>query len=141
MSIQDLISNIKNKNYSDANDVFNSLIGEKINDALDAKKLEVAETIYNEDVEQLDELSNKLLKRYVNKADKSAVRHMNKGGSHAASAQDAEDRAWNAKSDRAYDRAKESEMKHDAKAKYHFKKADNRETGIDLARKKMKNKK
>jgi hypothetical protein len=46
MNIQDLISNIKSGDAQDSNNSFNSIMADKMNNALDAKKREIASDMY-----------------------------------------------------------------------------------------------
>lgn len=53
-SIEDMIDQIDAKDYNKANDVFQDMIGAKIQDALDQQKIAVAGKIYNGEEEQLE---------------------------------------------------------------------------------------
>jgi len=46
MDTNDLIDNIKSGDVAKSNNIFNSIMKDKINDALDAKKQEVASSVY-----------------------------------------------------------------------------------------------
>lgn len=45
--INDLIDAIQNQNFNSAKDTFDSLLSDKLTDALDAEKIVVADTIFN----------------------------------------------------------------------------------------------
>lgn len=53
-NIEDMIDNIGNKDFKQAGDMFNELIGAKIQDALEQQKIAVAGAIYNDEEEQLE---------------------------------------------------------------------------------------
>lgn len=55
--IEDLVQAATTKNYTAANDIFSELMGEKITDALDQEKVNVASQIYNgeEPEEEIDD--------------------------------------------------------------------------------------
>ena len=53
-SIEDMIDQIGAKDFNKANDMFQELIGAKIQDALDQQKIAVAGKIFNGDEEQLE---------------------------------------------------------------------------------------
>lgn len=46
MDTNDLINNIKGGDVAKSNNIFNSIMADKINDALDAKKQEIAGSMY-----------------------------------------------------------------------------------------------
>lgn len=46
MSTQELIDNIKSGDAQSSNNTFNSIMGDKINAALDTRKSEIASTMY-----------------------------------------------------------------------------------------------
>lgn len=60
-----------------AADSFSTLMQNKLSDALEVKKVEVASGIFGESVEQIDEISNKTLKSYMNKAWKDSDKNRN----------------------------------------------------------------
>lgn len=43
----DLINALANNKTAEANNIFNDLMGAKISDALDARKIEIADNVYN----------------------------------------------------------------------------------------------
>jgi len=45
--LNDLIDAIQNQNFNSAKDTFDSLLSDKLTDALDAEKIVVADTIFN----------------------------------------------------------------------------------------------
>jgi hypothetical protein len=47
MSTQDLISAIADANYSAAEDAFDAIMANKVSDAIDAKRIEVAKNLFN----------------------------------------------------------------------------------------------
>lgn len=57
MSIEDLINNVKVGDAAKSNNTFNSLMADKMNAALDAKKQEIAQTMYgvHEETPAVDE--------------------------------------------------------------------------------------
>lgn len=56
--ISDMISDIENKNYTSASEIFNDLLNDRLTDAIDAKKAAVASEIFNdaEETEQEEDL-------------------------------------------------------------------------------------
>jgi hypothetical protein len=46
MSIEDLINNVKVGDAAKSNNTFNNIMADKMNDALNAKKQEIAQTMY-----------------------------------------------------------------------------------------------
>lgn len=44
--ISELIDNIENKDYTAAQDIFNSLLNDKLKDAIEGKKIAIASSIY-----------------------------------------------------------------------------------------------
>ena len=57
MSIEDFINAVSEKDYAKAEPMFQDMMGQRMNDALDAEKIAVANKIYNgieDDEEQLE---------------------------------------------------------------------------------------
>lgn len=54
--INDFIDAIQKQNFNSAKDHFDSLVGEKLNDALEQEKIAVADTIFNDAAEEQIEL-------------------------------------------------------------------------------------
>lgn len=60
MSIEDLLDNLSAGELQKANDVFNDLLSDKLNDALDQERIAVASSIFNdeqqaeEDIEEFE---------------------------------------------------------------------------------------
>ena len=55
ISIEDLLQHAVDQDYNKANKVFGDLMGQKINDVLDQKQIEIASQIYNDNEEDLDD--------------------------------------------------------------------------------------
>lgn len=53
--IEELISSIEDKNFVNSSNIFNSLVSDKMSDALAAKKIEIANRIYNGQEESPEE--------------------------------------------------------------------------------------
>ena len=53
--IEDLINHIQNKEYTDAEQAFNDIIGDRLQDTLDQAKMRIANSMYNDDQEVDDE--------------------------------------------------------------------------------------
>ena len=53
--IEELISSIEDKNFVNSSSIFNDLVSDKMNDALAAKKIELANKLYNGQEESPDE--------------------------------------------------------------------------------------
>lgn len=49
MSIEDLLDNLSAGELQKANDVFNDLLSDKLNDALDQERIAVASSIFNDE--------------------------------------------------------------------------------------------
>lgn len=45
--IEDLINHIQNKEYTDAEQAFNDIIGDRLQDTLDQAKMRIADTMFN----------------------------------------------------------------------------------------------
>lgn len=54
--IEELISSIEDKNFVNSSNIFNSLVSDKMSDALAAKKIEIANRIYNGQEESPEEV-------------------------------------------------------------------------------------
>jgi hypothetical protein len=113
--IEDLMSAAIAQRPMDFESAFKSIINDRITDAIDDKKLELSKTVFNEpedeeeieddedeieeETEKLDELSTPTLKRYAEKANKSAdqldtniERHSGKKVYRKTGAQDQDER-------------------------------------------------
>jgi len=53
--IEDLINSIQNKEYTDAEQTFNDIIGDRLQNALDQTKVRMANQMYNDAEEEYDE--------------------------------------------------------------------------------------
>ena len=51
-----MLDAIQNKSYNDANEIFNDLIGQKLDQALEQEKVQVAATVYGDDSEEEEEV-------------------------------------------------------------------------------------
>ena len=51
-----MLDAIQNKSYNDANEIFNDLIGQKLDQALEQEKVQVAATVYGDDSEEKEEV-------------------------------------------------------------------------------------
>lgn len=54
VSVPDLIKSIQNGKHNTSSDLFNTIVGDKIKDAIDQERVKIAGSIYN-DVEDEDE--------------------------------------------------------------------------------------
>jgi len=54
--IEDLVQNVMDNNFNKANDVFNTLIQNKMTDALEQEKIAVASQIFGNDTEETETL-------------------------------------------------------------------------------------
>ena len=87
MSIKQLIEAIEQGDASTISALFDKLMAEKLAEAIESKKEELAESLFEEaeDYEQLDELSKKTLGSYISKAASSKMNLERKRGKNNAS--------------------------------------------------------
>lgn len=64
-SISDLLDSIESGNYNVSSEIFNDVLGDKIQASLDAEKLAIAQDIYNNIDDELDELEGDEEVEYV----------------------------------------------------------------------------
>jgi hypothetical protein len=73
MDVQDFINSVATGNAAEAKDTLNNLLSARAFEALETKKVEIAQTLFGgyqveEEVEQIDELKKSTLGSYVKKA-------------------------------------------------------------------------
>lgn len=134
-AIYTLIDNIDNGNNMEANAIFNDLLQAKIDEMLNAKKVQVSSSMFGtsncedcveEEVEVLDELSPATMKSYVKKATRSASAQLRKSDGQ-------EDKAMSTDGTKYPER----QQAYVNKAKQHFQKYRSRTGGISTATQKL----